>query len=156
AKDGLDVDVVQAIFDAGENGIVSIEHVEGDSSTVEKIDHMVIQQGAIHPEFVSLRPEQRCVLDDCAILLCARKISLMRELIPILAVVAAEGKPLLIVAEDVEGEALTTLLVNLKRGVLRSIAIRSGYEHRRAGFLQDLAVLTGGTVIDPNVDIRLQ
>ncbi|MGE4162508.1 MAG: chaperonin GroEL [Vicinamibacterales bacterium] len=152
----LEIDVWAAFTSAGPNGIVLVEESRGASSSVTRVDHMTLDRGALHPELVTCYPRHECVLDGCAILLYASKVTSMQELLPLLEVVARRGQPLLIVADDVAGEALATLIVNVKKGTLLCVAVRAPRsEGRRREILQDLAILTGATLLDPEAGANL-
>jgi chaperonin GroEL len=153
----LDVDVRAAFTSAGPNGIVLVEEADSASSSVVRIDHIIFDRGALHPELVASCPRHECVLENCAIFLYAHKVRSMRELLPLLELVAKRKQPLLIVADDVDGEALATLVVNLKRGTLHSVAVRAPSSgERRLELLQDLAILTGATLLDPETGASLE
>jgi chaperonin GroEL len=154
AKHQLDINVVDVINSAGQHGNISLNVTGEDRTTIEKFDHMALETGVLHPEFVSSCPEQTCELDDCLVLLYKQKISSMQIFIPILETVARIGKPLLVIADDVEGEALATLIVNNKRH-LRSAALRLTAPQRSYLF-EDIAALTGATVINPYLGRRLE
>jgi len=118
---------------------------------------MQIDKGYISPYFVTQAEDMKCVLEDCLILLFEKKISSLREFVPLLEKVARTGKPLLVVAEDVDSEALTALVVNKLRGVLKICAVKApGFGDRRKAMLGDMAVLTGGTLISEDLGIRLE
>jgi chaperonin GroEL len=152
-----DVDVVTALNDAGPNGYVSVEEADGSTSSIETVAHMVFERGAIHPAFVADCPQGRCVLENCALLFYTHKISSMKDLLPVLEEAAKAKQPLLLLARDVEGEALATLVVNLQRGTLRCIAVRApGLGDQTLERLHDLAILTGGKVLDAEMGFRLE
>jgi chaperonin GroEL len=157
SKGALDVDILDALSAAGPNGIVSIEETDQGATRVETVDHMTFGRGAIHPQFFALCPDQRCVFDNCALILYTRKISSMHDLLPTLEEVARTAQPLLLVAEDIEGEALATLLVNVDRKKLRCVGVKApGSGQGRIDRLHDLAILTGATVVDPDLGFRLE
>jgi len=153
----LDVDMVTALTNAGPNGLVLVEEADDGRSSMATVDHMVFDRGAVHPALIAACPEGRCVLDNCALLFYTHKISSMKNLLPVLEQAARAKEPLLLVAGEVEGEALATLVVNQERGVLRCIAVRApGSGNHRLERLHDLAILTGGTVLDPEMGHRLE
>lgn len=153
----LDVDMVAALINAGPNGLVLVEEADDGRNSIETVDHMVLDRGAVHPALIAACPEGRCVLDNCALLFFTHKISSMKDLLPVLERAAIANQPLLLVAGDVEGEAVATLVVNQQRGTLRCVAVRApGSGNNRLERLHDLAILTGGTVVDPELGHRLE
>ncbi|MCA8994190.1 MAG: chaperonin GroEL [Planctomycetaceae bacterium] len=154
-----DTVVGQMVADALEavNGqVVTIEEGKSNETTVSVAEGMQFDKGYISPYFVTDPSEMKCVLEDCLILLHEKKISNLREFIPLLEKVAQSGRPLVVIAEDVDGEALTAMVVNRLRGILQIAAVKApGFGDRRKAMLQDMAVLTGGTVISEDLGIKL-
>ncbi len=148
--------IAQALKEAGRNGVVTVE--EGKASHTELVvtEGMQFDKGYISPYFVTSAEEMKCVMENCLILLFEKKISNLRELIPLLEKVAQTGRELLIVAEDVDSEALTALVVNKLRGTLKVCAVKApGFGDRRRAMLGDMAVLTGGQLISEDLGISL-
>ncbi|MGZ9067264.1 MAG: chaperonin GroEL [Burkholderiales bacterium] len=140
--------IANAMEKVGKEGVITIEEGSGLASEVEVVEGLQFDRGYLSPYFITEVEKQRALLEDVYILLYDGKISAVRDLLPVLELVTREGKPLLVVAEDVEGEALATLVVNHIRGVLRSCAVKApGFGDRRKAMLQDIAVVTGGRVI---------
>ncbi len=156
-----DVEVGEIIADAmekvGKDGVITIEEGKGMDTTVEVVEGMQFDRGYISPYFITDADKMECVLEDPYILLTEKKISGARDIVPLMEKVIRFGKPLVVVTEDVEGEALATLVVNKLRGVLQSVAVKApGYGDRRKAMLQDMAVLTGGKVISDDIGIKLE
>jgi chaperonin GroEL len=140
--------VAEAMQKVGREGVITVEDGKGLASELEVVEGTQFDRGYLSPYFINEPERQRVVLEDAFVLLHDRKISAVRELLPLLEAVAQSAKPLLVVAEDVEGEALATLVVNALRGVLKACAVKApGFGDRRKAMLEDLAVLTGGAVI---------
>ena len=149
--------VAKAMEKVGKEGVITVEDGTGLASEMEVVEGMQFDRGYLSPYFINTAEKMRVVLDDAFILLCDRKISNLAEMLPVLELVAKAGKPLLIVAEDVEGEALATLVVNTLRGVLKTCAVKApGFGDRRKAMLEDLAVLAGGRVISEEAGIKLE
>ncbi|HUY36127.1 MAG TPA: chaperonin GroEL [Pirellulales bacterium] len=156
-----DHDIGDLLADAmervGKDGVITVEEGKGTETTLELVEGMQFDKGYISPYFVNRPSEMDCVLDDAYILIHEKKVSNLRDLIPILEQTSQTGKPLLIISEDVEGEALTTLVVNKLRGVLNICAVKApGFGDRRKAMLGDIAVLTGGTLISEDLGIKLE
>ncbi|OLD46372.1 MAG: chaperonin GroEL [Bacillati bacterium ANGP1] len=156
-----DTDVGEIIADAmekvGKDGVITIEEGKGIETTVEVVEGMQFDRGYISPYFITDPDKMECVLEEPYILLTEKKISAARDIVPIMEKVIRFGKPLVVVAEDVEGEALATLVVNKLRGVLQSVAVKApGYGDRRKAMLQDMAVLTGAKVISDDIGIKFE
>ncbi|MBR1573266.1 MAG: chaperonin GroEL [Bacteroidales bacterium] len=140
--------IADAMSKVQKDGVITVEEAKGTETEVKVVEGMQFDRGYISPYFMTDSDKMEAVLDDPYILLTDKKVSTMKDLLPILEPIAREGKSLLIIAEDVEGEALTTLVVNRLRGTLKVAAVKApGYGDRRKEMLQDIAVLTGGTVI---------
>jgi chaperonin GroEL len=149
--------IAEAMEKVGKDGVITVEEAKGLETTLETVDGMQFDRGYLSPYFVTDPEKMEAVLEDAYILIHDKKISSMKDLLPILEKVAQLGKPLLIVAEDVEGEALATLVVNKLRGTLRICAVKApGFGDRRKAMLQDIAVLTGGQVISEEVGFKLE
>jgi chaperonin GroEL len=149
--------MVADALEAVNGQVVTIEEGKSNETVLKVAKGMQFDKGYISPYFVTDPAGMKCLLEDCLILLHEKKISNLREMIPLLEKVAQSGKPLLIIAEDVDGEALTALVVNRLRGVLRVCAVKApGFGDRRKAMLQDMAVLTGGTVISEDLGIKLE
>jgi chaperonin GroEL len=141
----------------GKDGVITVEEGKGTETTKELVEGMQFDKGFISPYFINRPAEMDCLLNDAYILIHEKKISNLRDLIPILERVNQSGKPLLIIAEDVESEALTALVVNKLRGVLNVCAVKApGFGDRRKAMLGDIAVLTGGTLISEDLGIKLE
>jgi chaperonin GroEL len=149
--------LADAFAKVGKDGVVSVESADGIDTTVEVVEGMQLDRGYVSAYLVTDQKEMVAELDRPAILITDAKISAVRDLLPALELVAADKRPLLIVAEDVTAEALATLVVNRMRGTLTAVAIKApGFGDRRKAMLQDLAILTGATVISEEVGLRLE
>ncbi len=149
--------IADAMERVGRDGVITVEEGKGNSTTLEFTEGMQFDKGYISPYFVPQAEDMKCVLEDCLILLFEKKISSLREFVPLLEKVARSGKQLLIVAEDIDGEALTALVVNKLRGILKICAVKApGFGDRRKSMLSDMAVLTGGTLISEDLGIKLE
>ncbi len=149
--------IAEAMEKVGKDGVITVEEAKGLETTLETVDGMQFDRGYLSPYFVTDPEKMEAVLDDPYILIHDKKISAMKELLPILEKVAQTGKPLLLIAEDVEGEALATLVVNKLRGTLKVVAVKApGFGDRRKEMLRDVAVLTGGQVISEEVGFKLE
>ncbi len=141
----------------GKDGVITVEEAKGLETTLEVVEGMQFDRGYLSPYFVTDAERMECVLENANILLYEKKISNMKDLLPILEQIAKQGKPLLIIAEDVEGEALATLVVNKLRGTLQVCAVKApGFGDRRKAMLEDIAILTGGKVISEDLGIKLE
>ncbi|MFM9151335.1 MAG: chaperonin GroEL [Candidatus Planktophila sp.] len=148
--------IAEAMDKVGKDGVITVEEASTASVELEFTEGMQFDKGYISPYFVTDQDRMESVLDDAYILISANKISALGELLPILEKVSQAGKPLLIIAEDVEGEALSTLVVNRMRGVFTSAAVKApGFGDRRKAMLQDIAILTGGQVISSEIGMKL-
>jgi chaperonin GroEL len=149
--------IAEAMEKVGKDGVITVEEAKGLETTLETVDGMQFDRGYLSPYFVTDPDKMEAVLEDALILVHDKKISSMKDLLPVLEKVAQMGKPLLIIAEDIEGEALATLVVNKLRGTLRVAAVKApGFGDRRKAMLQDVAVLTGGQVISEEVGFKLE
>jgi chaperonin GroEL len=149
--------VAKAMAKVGKEGVITVEDGTGLASELEVVEGMQFDRGYLSPYFITNVEKQACVLEDPYLLLHDRKISSVRELIPVLETVAKAGKPLILVAEEVEGEALATLVVNTLRGVIKACAVKApGFGDRRKAMLEDMAILTGGRVVAEEVGLTLE
>ncbi len=149
--------IAHAMDRVGRDGVITVEEAKGMESEISFVDGMQCDRGYISPYFVTDHEKMEAVLPDTFLLLFDKKISSMKSLLPILEQVAKVGKPLLIIAEDVEGEALATLVVNKLRGTLNIIAVKApGFGDRRKAMLEDIAVLTGGKLISEEIGLKLE
>jgi chaperonin GroEL len=149
--------IAEAMEKVGKDGVITVEEAKGLETTLETVDGMQFDRGYVSPYFVTDPDKMEAVLEDALILIHDKKISSMKDLLPVLEKVAQLGRPLLIIAEDVEGEALATLVVNKLRGTLRVCAVKApGFGDRRKAMLQDIAVLTNGQVISEEVGFKLE
>ena len=149
--------LADALHRVGQNGVITVEEGKTADTRVEYVDGMQFDKGYISPYFINNPAEMECVLEDACILIHEKKISNLRELIPVLEKTSQSGKPLLIIAEDVDAEALTLLVVNKLRGTLNVCAVKApGFGDRRKAMLGDIAVLTGGTLISEDLGMKLE
>jgi chaperonin GroEL len=149
--------IADAMDKVGKDGVITVEEAKGLETTLETVEGMQFDRGYLSPYFITDPDRMEAVLEDAMILIHDKKISTMKDLLPVLEKVAQMGRPLLIIAEDVEGEALATLVVNKLRGTLKVAAVKApGFGDRRKAMLQDLAVLTGGQVISEEVGFKLE
>ncbi len=149
--------IAEAMNKVGKEGVITVEEAKGMETTLEVVEGMQFDRGYLSPYFVTDPEKMEAVLEDAYLLLNEKKISSMKDLLPILEQIAKMGKPLLIIAEDVEGEALATLVVNKLRGTLKCCAVKApGFGDRRKAMLEDIAILTGGRVISEDLGIKLE
>ncbi|HZS09097.1 MAG TPA: chaperonin GroEL [Blastocatellia bacterium] len=149
--------IAQAMDKVGKDGVITVEESKSLETSLEVVEGMQFDRGYLSPYFVTDPERMECTLENAFILLNEKKISSMKDLLPLLEQVAKMGKPLLIVAEDVEGEALATLVVNKLRGTLQVCAVKApGFGDRRKAMLEDIAILTGGKVISEDLGIKLE
>jgi chaperonin GroEL len=156
-----DADIGKIIADAmdkvGKEGVITVEDGKTLNNELDLVEGMQFDRGYLSPYFINSPEKQIAVLEDPYVLLHDKKISSIRELLPLLELVAKAGKPLLIIAEEVEGEALATLVVNNLRGILKTVAVKApGFGDRRKAMLEDMAILTGGTVISEELGLKLE
>jgi chaperonin GroEL len=157
----LDTEVGKIIADAmekvGKEGVITVEDGKSLQNELELVEGMQFDRGYLSPYFINNAEKQSALLEDAYVLLCDKKISSIRDMLPLLEQVAKAAKPLLIVAEEVEGEALATLVVNNLRGILKTLAVKApGFGDRRKAMLDDIAVLTGATVISEELGLQLE
>ncbi len=149
--------LAEALHRVGQDGVITVEESKSRETVVEYVDGMQFDKGFISPYFINNPAQMNCQFEDCYVLLYEKKISNIRDLVPILEKVSQTGKPLLIIAEDVDAEALTLLVVNRLRGTLNVCAVKApGFGDRRKAMLGDMAVLTGGTLISEELGIQLE
>jgi chaperonin GroEL len=149
--------IAEAMGKVGKDGVITVEEAKGLETTLETVDGTQFDRGYLSPYFVTDPEKMEVVLDDPYILIHDKKVSAMKELLPLLEQVAQNGKPMLLIAEDVEGEALATLVVNKLRGTLKVVAVKApGFGDRRKEMLRDIAVLTGGQVISEELGLKLE
>src|SRR5271156_2863548 len=149
--------IAEAMEKVGKEGVITVEDGSGLEDELEVVEGMQFDRGYLSPYFINNAEKQQSVLENPYILLHDKKVSNIRDLLPVLEQVAKAGKPLLIIAEDVDGEALATLVVNNIRGILKTCAVKApGFGDRRKAMLEDIAILTGGTVIAEEVGLTLE
>src|SRR5215213_1915301 len=149
--------IAEAMEKVGKDGVITVEEARGLETTLEVVEGMQFDRGYLSPYFVTDAERMETVLENAKILLNEKKISSMKDLLPTLEQVAKQGRPLLIIAEDIDGEALATLVVNKLRGTLHVAAVKApGFGDRRRAMLDDIAVLTGGTVLSEDLGIKLE
>jgi len=149
--------IAEAMNKVGKEGVITVEEAKGMETSLEVVEGMQFDRGYLSPYFVTNAERMECILDSPYILLHEKKISNMRELLPLLEQMSREGKPLLIISEDVEGEALATLVVNKLRGILSCCAVKApGFGDRRKAMMEDISILTGGRLIAEELGIKLE
>ena len=149
--------IAEAMNKVGKEGVITVEEAKGMDTTLDVVEGMQFDRGYLSPYFVTDPEKMETVLDNPYILLYEKKISNMKDMLPILEQIAKMGKPLLVVAEDVEGEALATLVVNKLRGTLKACAVKApGFGDRRKAMLEDIGILTGGKLISEDLGIKLE
>jgi chaperonin GroEL len=149
--------IAEAMKKVGKDGVITVEEAKAIETTLDVVEGMQFDRGYLSPYFVTDPDRMEAVFENCLVLIYEKKISTMKDLLPLLEQVAKMGRPLLIVAEDVEGEALATLVVNKLRGTLQAIAVKApGFGDRRKAMLEDIAILTGGRSITEDLGIKLE
>ncbi|MDR1123237.1 MAG: chaperonin GroEL [Elusimicrobiota bacterium] len=149
--------IAEAMDKVGHEGVITVEEGKTASTTLDVVEGMQFDRGYISPYFVTDSERMECALEDCAVIITDKKISSMAELLPLLEKIVQSGRNFLIIAEDVEGEALATLVVNRLRGTLKGCAVKApGFGDRRKEMLEDIAILTGGTVISEERGLKLE
>ncbi|HWL84716.1 MAG TPA: chaperonin GroEL, partial [Polyangiaceae bacterium] len=149
--------LADAMEKVGKEGVITVEEARGTDSALEIVEGMQFDRGYLSPYFVTDQEKMTSVLEDALVLISEKKISAMNDLLPLLEQVARDARPLLIIAEDVEGEALATLVVNRLRGLLKVTAVKApGFGDRRKDLLKDIAVLTGGQVVSDDLGVKLE
>ncbi len=157
ADESIGKTIADAMDKVGKEGVITVEDGKGLENELELVEGMQFDRGYISPYFINNPDKQVAVLEDALILLHDKKVSNIRDLLPLLEQVAKAGKQLLIIAEDVDGEALATLVVNNIRGILKTVAVKApGFGDRRKAMLEDIAILTGGTVIAEELGLKLE
>src|SRR5512141_587036 len=149
--------IAEAMDKVGKDGVITVEEAKGLDTTLEVVEGMQFDRGYLSPHFVTDAERMECVLESVKILIYEKKISSMKDLLPVLEQVAKQNRPFLIIAEEVEGEALATLVVNKLRGTLHVAAVKApGFGDRRKAMLEDIAILTGGKMISEDLGIKLE
>ncbi len=149
--------VADAMDKVGSEGVITVEESKTTETTLDVVEGMQFDRGFISPYFITNPEKMEAVLEDAQVLICDRKIGILKDMLPLLEQVAKSTLPILVVAEDVEGEALATLIVNQLRGALKSCAVKApGFGDRRKAMLEDIAVLTGGQVVSEDVGLKLE
>lgn len=149
--------IADAMDKVGKHGVITVEEAKGIESSLDVVEGMQFDRGYLSAYFITNPEKMEAVLESPVILICDKKIGSMKDLLPILEQVAKQGKPLLIIAEDIEGEALATLVVNKMRGTLNVAAVKApGFGDRKKAMLEDIAVLTGGSVVSDDLGIKLE
>src|SRR5213592_4499574 len=157
ADESIGKTIAEAMDKVGKEGVITVEDGKGLENELELVEGMQFDRGYISPYFINNPDKQVSLLEDPYVLLHDKKVSNIRDLLPLLEQVAKSGKPLLIIAEDVDGEALATLVVNNIRGILKTCAVKApGFGDRRKAMLEDIAILTGGTVIAEELGLKLE
>ena len=149
--------IAEAMEKVGKDGVITVEESKSAETVLDLVEGMQFDRGYLSPYFVTDAERMECVVEDALILIYEKKLSVMKDMLPLLEQVAHAGKPFLIVAEDVEGEALATLVVNKLRGSLHCVAVKApGFGDRRKAMLEDIAILTGGKAITEDLGIKLE
>jgi len=149
--------IAEAMEKVGKDGVITVEEAKSTATTLELVEGMQFDQGYLSPYFVTDAERMECILEDAYILIHEKKIATLKDLLPLLEKIARSGKPLLIIAEEVEGEALATLVVNNLKRTFVSCAVKApGYGDRRKAMLEDIAILTGGNAITEDLGIKLE
>ncbi len=149
--------ISEAMNKVGKDGVITVEEAKGIDTSLEVVEGMQFDRGYLSPYFVTDPDRMECVIEDAYVLLHEKKVSSMKDLLPLLEQVAKSGRPFMIIAEDIEGEALATLVVNKIRGTLNAVGVKApGFGDRRKAMLEDIAILTGGKVISEDLGIKLE
>jgi chaperonin GroEL len=149
--------IAEAMDKVGKDGVITVEEAKGMETTLDVVEGMQFDRGYLSPYFITNPDKMECILEDAYILLYEKKITAMKDLLPILEKIAQKGRPILIIAEEVEGEALATLVVNKIRGTLQCSSVKApGYGDRRRAMMEDIAVLTGGKLVSEDIGIKLE
>ena len=149
--------IAEAMEKVGKDGVITVEESKSAETVLDVVEGMQFDRGYLSPYFVTDAERMECVLEDALVLIHEKKISVMKDMLPLLEQVARAGKPFLVIAEDVEGEALATLVVNKLRGTLHCAAVKApGFGDRRKAMLEDIATLTGGKAITEDLGIKLE
>ena len=156
-KHGLVKKIAEAMKQVGKEGVITVEEASGMESSLDVVEGMQFDRGYLSPYFITDSDSNEAVLENAFILLTDKRVSAVKDILPLLEAVAQAGKPLLIVAEDVEGEALAALVVNKVRGILQVAAVKApGFGDRRKEMLEDIATLTGAEVVCDEKGIKLE
>ncbi|MGP0074491.1 MAG: chaperonin GroEL, partial [Bryobacteraceae bacterium] len=154
---GIGNTIAEAMKKVGKDGVITVEESRTMNTELQTVDGMQFDRGYLSPYFISDPDRMECVLEDPYILIHEKKISNMKDLLPLLEQIARSGKPLLVIAEEVEGEALATLVVNKLRGTLNACAVKApGFGDRRKAMLEDIAIVTGGDLIAEDLGVKLE
>src|SRR4026208_1359315 len=149
--------IAEAMEKVGKDGVITVEESKSADTVLDVVEGMQFDRGYLSPYFVTDAERMECVLEDALVLIHEKKISVMKEMLPLLEQVARSGKPFVIIAEDIEGEALATLVVNKLRGTLHTAAVKApGFGDRRKAMMEDIAILTGGKAITEDLGIKLE
>src|SRR5436853_3498487 len=149
--------IAEAMKKVGKDGVITVEEARTIETTLDVVEGMQFDRGYLSPYFVTDPDRMQCVLENCLILIAEKKISTMKDLLPVLDQIVKSSRPLLIIAEEVEGEALATLVVNKLRGTLQAAAVKApGFGDRRKAMLEDIAILTGGKSLTEDLGIKLE
>jgi len=149
--------VAAAMEKVGDEGVISVEESKTTETTLDVVEGMQFDRGFLSPYFITDPERMEAVLEDALILLCDRKVGSLREIVELLEQIAKSGRPLLLIAEDIEGEALATLIVNYVRGVFKACTVKApGFGDRRKALLEDIAILTGGQVVSEDLGLKLE
>jgi chaperonin GroEL len=149
--------IAEAMEKVGKEGVITVEEAQSLETTLEVVEGMQVDRGYLSPYFVTDAEKMECRLEDAYLLINEKKISAMKDLLPVLEAIARTGKPLVLIAEDIDGEALATLVVNKIRGTLHCVAVKApGFGDRRKAMLEDIAILTGGRVVAEELGIKLE
>src|SRR3989442_4842263 len=149
--------IAEAMKKVGKDGVITVEEAKAIDTTLDVVEGMQFDRGYLSPYFVTDPERMQVVLENCLVLVCEKKVSTMKDLLPLLEQVAKMSRPLLIIAEDVEGEALATLVVNKLRGTLQAVAVKAhAFGDRRKAMLEDIAILTGGKALTENSGFKLR
>jgi chaperonin GroEL len=149
--------IADAMDKVGGEGVITVEESKTTETSLDVVEGLQFDRGYVSPYFITNAEKMEAVIEDCAVLLSDRKIGNLNDMIPVLEQMAKSGRPLMVIAEDIEGEALATLIVNQVRGILKSCAVKApGFGDRRKAMLQDIAVLTGGQVISEELGLKLE
>ena len=148
--------IAEAVDAVGRDGVITVEEAKSIETTLDVVEGMQFDRGYLSPYFVTDAQAMQCVLEDCYILVYEKKISTVKDIVPLLEAVVNAGKPMLIVSEEVDGEALATLVINRLRGTFQVSAVKApGYGDRRKAMLEDIAILTGATAVFENLGMKL-
>ena len=157
SDDTIGTIIADAMEKVGKDGVISVEEAKSAETTMEVVEGMQFDRGYLSPYFITDADRMEAVLEDAYIIITEKKVSNMRDILPVLEQIAKSGKPFLLIAEDVDGEALATLVVNKIRGTLRGSAVKApGFGDRRKAMLQDIAILTGGNVVSEEMGMKLE